>query len=711
MNAFGTADEAREAISALDLPSPGDTIAVLGALEEAGIIGRIAAAPKSRHRSLIRAAAEALRLDDDATKDLGHAVREACRERATKAGGDGGDGGDDDDADSIAQMLIAFGRRDRLFHDGTGRAYACVDHGSSGGFETVPIGSERHEEILALRLWKDSAVPSSTTSMHDASRTLRAIAKADGDRRDVHLRYARIGKTIYYDLADERRRAVAVTREGWKIVNRPPVMFVRFKNTLGQVEPKRGGSLDELRNFVNVEDEHWPLVVGWLVQALIPDIPRYAMVLAGRQGSAKTTTARLLRKLVDPAEADMVPLPKKTDQFAIVASKNALLAADNVSGIPRDMSDALCACITGHGYSRRTLYRDDDESIWRYQRTVLLTGIGSIIWYPDLLDRSLLVRCPQIRPTDRRRERALWQAFEAAIPRILGALFDTLAASLRLLEEVELPAGTRMADAGQAMLAASRRLGIEEELQSALRGNTEEQVREALEESLIARPLLAVLERQGGYGGENGGSTAGLLGLLNEEAGEALRRERGWPRSPRKLRSALDAIEPALEHLGWSVVRGRTPGSRGRDRVLWIEQAVPAASNPGKSPSAAPGGGRPTDRPHRPHRPSSVGGDEGDDGDGPPRHCQVPRNHETTPGAGVGRREPSPTQPGCGPDAPYNGAGLETLPEPGDGAPPRGASGGPHATACGGQRGTPCCRSGCPYCGPLIAAGRLEDAS
>jgi hypothetical protein len=295
------------------------------------------------------------------------------------------------------------------------------------------------------------------------------------------------------------------------------------------------------------------------------------LMLGGPQGSAKSTTAKLARSVVDPARALMMSLPRNEEDFAVVASRNAILAADNVSAITREMSDMICACITGDGYSRRTKYRDTDETVWEYQLPVLLNGIGNVIQFPDLLDRMLLVRCPAIRPGNRKLEREIWSRYQKDAPAILGAVFDAASGMLRELDRVQVPRDIRMADAAQMMLAAARGLGLSEKLMlDALRANAAEQVREALEESIVAAPLLDLLRSNKGYEGTVGT----LLEQLRSHAGEGVQRERSWPKHPRSLRSAIDRISPALAKVGWAVGYERTPGSEGRDRVIWISRTA-----------------------------------------------------------------------------------------------------------------------------------------
>ena len=114
-----------------------------------------------------------------------------------------------------------------------------------------------------------------------------AEARALGGRElTVHVRLAEFGGRVYIDLADEGWRSVEVDPEGWRILERAPVRFRRAAGMLALPEPIQGGSLDELRPFMNIEDERsWRLLIGWLVMTFSPK-------LATCIGLAKMTVKR-----------------------------------------------------------------------------------------------------------------------------------------------------------------------------------------------------------------------------------------------------------------------------------------------------------------------------------------------------------------------------------------------------------------------------------
>src|SRR5262249_29652092 len=143
----------------------------------------------------------------------------------------------------------------------------------------------------------------SAQSVNDAIATLESEAIFDGPELDVHLRVAGDTRTIQIDLGDPAWRAIHITGRGWSLLSEHPVRFTRSGGRAALPEPASDGSLELLRPFLNLaEDADWTLLTAWLVSAVRPPGQPYpALVLHGEQGSAKSTTARLLRELIDPS--------------------------------------------------------------------------------------------------------------------------------------------------------------------------------------------------------------------------------------------------------------------------------------------------------------------------------------------------------------------------------------------------------------------------
>src|SRR5262249_3288253 len=246
-----------------------------------------------------------------------------------------------------------------------------------------------------------------------------------GPEHPVYVRVAEAEGKVYVDLADEHCRVVEVDPDGWRVLDRSPVRFRRAAGMRALPEPVRGGTIEELRRLINVEDDRaWRLLVAWLLMAFSPRGPYPVLVLGGEHGSAKSWSANRLRELVDPNEAPNRAEPREPRDLMIAARNGWVLALDNISGLPTWLSDGLCRLATGSGFATRELHTDDDEVIFSATRPVILNGIGDVATRSDLIDRSLLLTLPAIPEARRRDERELLRAFAVVRPRILGALLD-----------------------------------------------------------------------------------------------------------------------------------------------------------------------------------------------------------------------------------------------------------------------------------------------
>ena len=107
----------------------------------------------------------------------------------------------------------------------------------------------------------------------------------------MHLRIAQYADKIYFDLADPEWRAVEIDPSGWRVVHEPAGAFRRTAGMAALPVPQPGGSITQLRSFVNLSDANFVLFVAVLVDALLPGHPHPVLYLAGEEGSIKSTTA------------------------------------------------------------------------------------------------------------------------------------------------------------------------------------------------------------------------------------------------------------------------------------------------------------------------------------------------------------------------------------------------------------------------------------
>jgi hypothetical protein len=484
--------------------------------------------------------------------------------------------------ESAAAAIVVIGRELGLWHDADGEAYITL-RAADGHEEHHALRSRTVRSYLARVYYQRTQRSARSDALTEALGVLEGLARYEGDEHAVAVRVAAHEGAIYLDLGDAAWRAVEIAATGWRLVAEPPVRLRRPRGLRALPEPVRGGSLEELRSVLPaVDQDDWYLLVAWLLAAVRPAGPYPVLCLHGEAGAAKSTTARILRGLIDPALAPLRAAPREERDLVIAASNGHVVALDNLSHVSPWLSDALCRLATGGGYATRTLYTDTDETVLDVQRPVILTGIEDLAVRGDLADRALVVTLPAIDDAVRVPEGALLARVEALRPRVLGALLDAVATGLRELPHTRLERLPRLADAAVWWAACEPTLPWPAgSILAAHERGRSEAAATTLEASAVGAAVLALLAMRGGYEGTAGA----LLEALAGHASEATLRDRHrWPQSARGLAGALRRLAPALRRAGWSIENAR-PGHE-RRRVVSIRRTEHVS-----------------DRPHRPHGP------------------------------------------------------------------------------------------------------------
>ena len=467
-----------------------------------------------------------------------------------------------------AAMLALFeAHQGEAFRSLDDRPLVCLTEG--GRRQTMQL--PQAVKMLARWQFEQTGQPATVRSREEVRSHLEALAEA-GPKCQTWLRVAEHDGALYLDLGDDSWRSVQITRDGWQFIDCPPVYFVRPGAMLPLPVPVHGGNVAELFELVNIP--HGPdraLALAWLVSALRPSQPLPLLALHGEQGSAKSTTARMLAEVIDPHGAGLRMRPKD-EQTVMVSAQNAwVLAYDNLSAMPPWLSDQLCCLSTGASYTARTLYTDAGESVMRAQRPVLLTSIEDLASRSDLLDRAIVLTLPTIPDGNRRTEQEVLAAFKIAHPRILGALLTASAHALRTLPDMERGPLPRMADFARWAIAAEHGLGLADgEFLTAYRDNRQDAHGQALD----ACPIVEPLERFMSDKSEWAGTATDLHAALEDKTAERQQARPSWPKDGTRLSSQLRRIAPNLRSRGLDIKPSRESGGL-RKRLITIAKVRP----------------------------------------------------------------------------------------------------------------------------------------
>ncbi len=203
------------------------------------------------------------------------------------------------------KRLLLLGADAELFHTPAGDLFASLP--VKGHVENWPLKSKQFRQWLLRRYYLETKGAPKNQALQEAIAIFESRANFEGPEYPVFTRLAESNGRIYLDLGNDAWEAVEIDPDGWRVRSDVPVKFRRARGMSSLPDPvRRAGSVNELQRFVNVASEQdWILLAAWLVAAFRPHGPYPILVLHGEQGSAKSTTSRVFRSLLDPNTAPL----------------------------------------------------------------------------------------------------------------------------------------------------------------------------------------------------------------------------------------------------------------------------------------------------------------------------------------------------------------------------------------------------------------------
>lgn len=484
-----------------------------------------------------------------------------ARRSGGKSGEDGGK------KPSAATRLVALARERYAFVMSTdARPYAVAIDGPN---LALPLRGKTGVRQRLARLYADTfeGEVASQSALADAMTVLEGIAE-DNDPVPVHLR---VGSTpdgrIVVDLGTADGRAVVVSAGRWEVVDRAPVLFRRSGAMAPMPVPVRTpDGLARFHSMLNMDESAFRQMAAWMAAAWLPDIPHPILTCKGEQGTGKSKAAQMVINLIDPSPAPKRSQPRDEKAWSRQAFTSWALCLDNVSNIPRWLSDTLCKAVTGDGVVDRALFTDDDVVVLSFKRVLAMTTIDAGALAGDLAERVLLVDLQLIGDTRRRSEEELDAAFAEARPAVLGALLDLLAGVLEVLPLVRLDSMPRMADFARVLAAVDQVTGWQT-LPDYLAASSNV-ASDALEGDTFGTALAALVTRAGTW-------TGTAAQLLEQLQPANLVRPPDWPKDPTRTSGRVKRLAPLLRSIGITVDDTQRSQGPDRRRLLILTRTAP----------------------------------------------------------------------------------------------------------------------------------------
>jgi energy-coupling factor transporter ATP-binding protein EcfA2 len=331
------------------------------------------------------------------------------------------------------------------------------------------LGSDKFGKILQAKYHNLTDNTINSSSIKEITQLYSGKAELYSPRVRMNLRVAEKNDSIYYDLGNSKWEVIEISSDNWKKISseNSPVYFKRYSHMNEQIEPlyesKDKGDPKKILDYLNIENESDEaiLLLTYMASLFIPKIVHPVLILLGPHGSAKSTMFRLIQRIVDPTETEILNISTNTEEYIQKTAHSWVSFYDNVTKIPRNLSDAMCRTVTGGSHSKRSLYSDDDDFTYKFKHCVGINGIQFNSLQPDLLDRSIIFSMNRITEKSRKSEMSLMDNFRTDRKIILTGFLNLIAESMKIVDDIDLDkvALPRLADFYKWGIAFSKVLG------------------------------------------------------------------------------------------------------------------------------------------------------------------------------------------------------------------------------------------------------------
>jgi putative DNA primase/helicase len=373
--------------------------------------------------------------------------------------------------------------------------------------QSWPIASAQFRDWLAHSFHAEHGVFPGQHSMRHALRMIHARARFDlqQPKQEVFTRIAHLGDplrptALTIDLANPDREAIEITAQGWKITTTEGRRFRPVAGTLALPRPSPDSRLltpDSLASLVN--DLPTPTLnrlAVWLFSSLRPSGPYPILILTGPPASGKSTIARILRSLIDPAITPLSKLPNSEYELYFHALHNRIVAFDHVPSLAPHQSVALARLASGSAFAHYGHHPFDDPLPLAVERPIILTvpyaEATARHWShnPTIASLAMTVKLDAIEPARLRSNEEISHDLTCATPAILATLCNAIASALANSSAPRTTPVSRFVDLQHWTTTAAPALGM-----------TQEDVATALTLNPLVKALTALLDDLGSWTG------------------------------------------------------------------------------------------------------------------------------------------------------------------------------------------------------------------
>lgn len=457
----------------------------------------------------------------------------------------------------------------RFFHDKGENSYVAVPL-DNGHIEYMAVNDKRYKQSLRRMFYRNYDKTISEEAMRQAIDTIDAEANYNSAEIIPATRCKYSNGHIYYYLADEEQTVFCISKEGIRILEDCPIPFIKRQNMLAQVIPmdrevrkgEKKPSFQKLaRKYWKFETEEDMILHNVvLLTRFISDIPAPIVYYKGDRGSAKTTSMKLDKMLIDPSFTDIKALPSSINDVVSALSGQYMICFDNVEGgITKDVANIFCISCSSGFFSKRKLFTDNETADIKLSTRLSFSGITTISGRADFLDRCICLSTKRIPASQRQPVNDILEEFQKDLPYLLYKSMKILSKAMVIYEELELSELPRMADFAKFgyAIAEAMKYGGEKFLEI-YDQNQDELLEIMVEEDTILSVLIEFIRKKHYFCGKMMELRAQLIGQAEQMDIDI----RYLLKTENALSRKINQSQSVLAMFGIHLERGKSNGNR-----------------------------------------------------------------------------------------------------------------------------------------------------
>jgi hypothetical protein len=154
--------------------------------------------------------------------------------------------------------------------------------------------------------------------------------------------------------------------------------------------------LNHLLGLTNIPEDCYSTVITWMVCTLFPERDQTVLEITGAETSGKSTTAWIIKSLIDPSEKSLNEVPDSLKELLTIAQANHIIAIDNADDLSESTQKRIFELLTNGIQSQANHGNSGDAWTFTYRNPVIVVSTSSMLSHPLLAKKTISISLPNL---------------------------------------------------------------------------------------------------------------------------------------------------------------------------------------------------------------------------------------------------------------------------------------------------------------------------